>query len=150
MPPTLLVLLVDRDADTRLMYAEYLRQFEFEIDEAEAGPEALAKAIARRPNVIVTETRLAGISGFDLCRLLRIDVSTRAIPILIVTADVLAAHEEDAEAADAVLIKPCLPEVLVSEIRRVLPAVTATSRTGSIDRRRDKPAASGTTRSRAN
>src|SRR5690349_13705046 len=62
------VLLVDRDSDTRMMYADYLRAVRFAIEEADDGREALAKAIAQPPAVIVTETRLPGMDGYDLCR----------------------------------------------------------------------------------
>ena len=61
-----LTLLVDRDADTRRMYAEFLILSSCSIEEAEDGREALAKAIARRPDIVVTETRLPGINGYDL------------------------------------------------------------------------------------
>src|SRR5690349_114225 len=63
--PAPLALLVDRDLDTRRMYAEYLRLSGCAVEEAEDGREALAKAISHHPNVIVTETRLPGINGFD-------------------------------------------------------------------------------------
>ena len=115
-------LLVDRDADTRHMYAEFLRQSACEIDEAEDGREALAKAIARHPDVIVTETRLSGISGIDLCRLLRTDPATSDIPIVVVTGDAFEADRARAQhaGADAVLVKPCLPERLAVELQAVL------------------------------
>lgn len=116
-----LALIVDHDDDTRQMYAEYLKRAACEIDEATDGREGLAKAISRRPNVVVTETRLPGMTGFDLCRLLRRDVLTESIPIVVVTG---SAHVSDIEhartaGADIVLLKPCLPEVLLREIRRV-------------------------------
>jgi len=119
-PPT--TLLVDRDADTRQLYAAYLRQAQCRIEEAEDGREALAKAISRHPDIVVTETRLPGISGLDLCALLRNDSVTAAIPIVFVTGDAHAPDVERAAAAgaDAVLIKPCLPETLAVEMRRVL------------------------------
>jgi len=117
-----LALIADRDADTRQMYAEHLRQLMYDVDEADDGREALAKAISRRPTVIVTETWLPGISGFELCRLLRTDKTTKAIPIVVVTGDGLASDVKLAEAAgaDAVLIKPCLPGRLTAEIDRLL------------------------------
>src|SRR5689334_17034729 len=73
----MVALLVDGDPDTRRMYAEYLAQSSYLIDEAEDGREALAKALAATHDVIVTETRLPGISGLDLCVLLRQDPATR-------------------------------------------------------------------------
>jgi CheY-like chemotaxis protein len=117
-------LLVDRDEDTRRMYSEYLRRSTWRIDEAADGREALAMAVTAPPDVIVTETRLPGISGLDLCALLRRDDATQNVPIVIVTADAFTEDVERAEAcgADAVLIKPCLPERLASELRRIVRA----------------------------
>lgn len=117
-----LALLVDRDADTRKMYAEYLRRSACRTDEAEDGREALAKAIAHHPDVIITETRLPGISGFELCTLLRRDSMTQAIPIVFVTGDAFTddVHRAKKAGADAVLVKPCLPETLLEEIAKVL------------------------------
>lgn len=119
-------LLVDRDPDTRQMYGEFLRQRAYEIDEAEDGREALAKALTRVPDVIVTETRLFGISGLDLCRLIREDPLTRRIPIVVVTGDAFdtAIARAQHAGADAVLVKPCLPERLADEISRVLSMVS--------------------------
>jgi CheY-like chemotaxis protein len=119
-PP--MALLVDRDADTRKMYAEYLKLSSCLIEEAEDGREALAKAISYHPDIIVTETRLPGISGFDLCGLLRQDEATRPIPIVVVTGDAFEADVRRAQmaGADAVLIKPCLPDALGVEIARLL------------------------------
>src|SRR6476619_2091162 len=86
--PIPLTLLVDRDSDTRRMYAEYLTQASAcVIDEAEDGREALAKAISSRPDILITETRLPGISGYDLCSLLRADETTRDIPIVFITGE---------------------------------------------------------------
>jgi DNA-binding response OmpR family regulator len=116
-----LALLVDHDDDTRHMYAEYLKRAACEIDEATDGREGLAKAISRRPSVVVTETRLPGMNGFDLCRLLRRDLLTQSIPIVVVTGSAQVSDIEHARTAgaDIVLLKPCLPEVLLKEIRRL-------------------------------
>jgi CheY-like chemotaxis protein len=104
------------------MYAEFLRLSACEIDEAEDGREALAKALTRRPDVIVTETRLPGMNGFELCNLLRADAATHDIAIVFVTGDAYADDVQHAQTvgADAVLVKPCLPDTLLSEIRRLL------------------------------
>jgi CheY-like chemotaxis protein len=119
---TQVALLVDRDSDTRRMYAEYLKFGTWSVDEASDGREALAKAIAGQPDVIVTESRLPGINGFDLCSILKRDSTTRGIPIVMVTGDAFAADLQRAQSAgaDAVLVKPCLPETLGNEIHRLL------------------------------
>ena len=116
-----LALLVDYDDSTRQMYAEYLKRAACEIEEATDGREGLAKAISRRPSVIVTGTRLPGMNGFELCRLLRRDVLTQSIPIVVVTGSANTSDIEHARTAgaDIVLLKPCLPEILLREIRRL-------------------------------
>ncbi len=122
LPRPPLTLLVDRDRDTRGMYAEFLKTSAWDIEEAEDGREALAKAIALHPDIVITETRLPGIDGFELCGLLRSDAATRDIPILFVTGDAFDSevHRAEAVGADALLIKPCLPETLLLEARRLL------------------------------
>jgi DNA-binding response OmpR family regulator len=116
-----LVLLVDRDDDTREMYAEYLAAAAVLIEQAADGRDALARAIAQPPDLIVTETRLPGLDGYQLCALLRADVKTRTIPIVVVTGDGYDVDVERARhvGADVVLVKPCLPEVLLAEMRRL-------------------------------
>ena len=84
-----LALLVDKDQDTRHLYAEYLKLGNWRVDEAGDGREALAKAIALRPDVIVTERHLPGIDGVTLCDLLRRDLATSTIPIVFVTGDTI-------------------------------------------------------------
>jgi len=120
VPPV--VLLVDANHDTRAMYAEYLRLSACTIDQAENGAEALAKAIATRPNIIITDTRLPAIDGYELCALLRRDPATRATPIVVITGDGFEADLRRAKNAGAstVLVKPCLPETLLAEVARLL------------------------------
>ena len=118
----IVALLVDRDQDTRHMYAEFLKLGNWRVDEASDGREALAKAIALHPDIIITETRLPGIDGITLCALLRRDVATNAIPVIFVTGDAYPADIERAIAAggDMVLTKPCLPEHLLTRVHDVM------------------------------
>lgn len=119
-PP--LALIAEHDPDTRAIYAEYLLMSSCTIEEADDGRDALVKALARRPDVIVMETLLPGISGFDLCALLREDRATRAAAIVVVTGDAFEHDIRRAQSAgaDSVLVKPCLPETLLAEMTRVL------------------------------
>lgn len=122
----MLALLVDRDLDTLHMYAECMKLGAWEVEEASDGREALAKALSRRPSVIVTETSLPGMSGYDLCAILKRDSATDTIPILVVTSDPIAenlARVQDA-GADSVLVKPCRPETLLAEVTRLTTLVS--------------------------
>jgi two-component system cell cycle response regulator DivK len=118
---TPLVLLVDRDPDTRALYAEYLNQAGWQTQQAEDGRDALAKTYSAHPRVIITDTRLPFIDGYELCRLLRRTDETAALPIIILTGDAFPAQIERARraGADAVLTKPCLPDALAAEIERL-------------------------------
>jgi CheY-like chemotaxis protein len=102
-------LIVDPDVDSRRMYADYLAFNQWQVEQSADGRQAFALALSARPDVVITETRLDGMSGFDLCELLRRDYATRDLPILVVTADAVTSDVERAKAcgADAVLVKPC-------------------------------------------
>jgi DNA-binding response OmpR family regulator len=103
------------------MYAEFLRQCGFAIEQAHDGPEALAKAFSCHPHVIVTATGLAGMSGFDLCRVLRMDRLTSSISIVVVTSDTAADGRRALSAgADSVLPKACSLDALFREITQLL------------------------------
>jgi CheY-like chemotaxis protein len=118
----LVALIADRDAETRRMYAEFLALSDCRIEQAEDGRDALAKVFSRQPDVVVTETHLPGINGFELCALLRQDTATRSIPIVLVTGEMVDIDVERAETAgaDAVLTKPCPPATLFAEIQRLV------------------------------
>jgi two-component system chemotaxis response regulator CheY len=118
-----LVLLVDPDDDSRVLYGESLRLAAFDVEEATDGREALVRAAASTPTIIVTETRLRFIDGYALCSLFRGDPPTRDTPIIVLTGDAVPAQLDRARdsGADSVLVKPCLPEQLIAAIDR-LPA----------------------------
>lgn len=117
-------LLVESEQETRALYAQHLRLAEFEIDEAADGREALAKALTRHFDAIVTATALPGLSGYELCHLLRRDAVTRVVSIVALTGKTGAADIERAfrAGANSVLEKPCSPERLHAEIVRIVHA----------------------------
>jgi CheY-like chemotaxis protein len=104
------------------MYVEYFKLATWLVVEASDGPEALAIALSRRPDVIIADSYLPRISGCDLCEVLRGDPATRATPIILVTSDVAARQLQRARASGAtsVMMKPCLPDALLNEAVRLL------------------------------
>lgn len=131
--PSRLALLVVSDDDTRRAYAQHLHALGYDLDHAVDGREALAKALTRCPAVVITEARPLGMSGYDLCRILRSDPATRAIPVVILTGDASAAANigrAEQAGADAMIGKPCLPETLAAEIDRVITGGAASDRSG--------------------
>jgi CheY-like chemotaxis protein len=125
--PLPLALFADADAGSREMYVEYMKLANWAVVEAADGPSALAVALSRRPDVIVADSRLPGISGYDLCDLLRRDLATRTTPFVLVTSDAMARELEQARVAGAtsVMIKPCHPDALLAEAVRLLEASRA-------------------------
>jgi CheY-like chemotaxis protein len=116
------ILLVEDYDDAREMYSEYLTFSGFEMIQASNGLEAIREALAHDPHIVVMDLSLPEMDGWETARRLRADERTADIPILALTGHVLADFSRRAKQAgfDGFLTKPCLPEELVAEIRRIL------------------------------
>ncbi len=120
--PRALALIVDYAQDEREAYAEYLAQHGISTVEAEDGLHGIAKAASMLPDVIAVDLRTPQRDVVDMCFRLKREDSTKHIPIIAVAEIYTASEIELAMRAGctSVLVKPCLPEVLLNEIRRVL------------------------------
>jgi two-component system, cell cycle response regulator DivK len=116
------VLLVDDYPDAREMYSEYLEFSGFDVIEAGNGMEALQRAVETCPDIILMDLSLPVMDGWEATRRLKADERTAAIPVVALTGHALAGISEGAKKAgcDAFVTKPCLPEDLVREIRKIL------------------------------
>ena len=117
-----LVLVVEDYQDAREMYAAYLQFSGFAVAEAANGVEAIEKTHELLPDIVLMDLALPRMDGWDATRRLKNDPRTRHIPIVALTGHALAGHAEGAREAgcDAFVTKPCLPDALVAEIRRLL------------------------------
>ena len=117
-----LILVVDDYEDAREMYAEYLRFCGFRVAEARNGNEALEQAFTLMPDLILMDLSLPGMDGWEATRQLKADERTRSIPVVALTGHALAGASEGAKKAgcDSFVTKPCLPDDLVVEVRRML------------------------------
>ena len=119
------VLLVEDDRDGRQMYAFWLTEAGFRVDEAHNGLQALERALDSVPDIVVTDLNIPGIDGFELTRRLKLDPRTSRVPVVAVTGyAAFAADPGRAQRAgcDVVLEKPCTPEELESTIRTLINA----------------------------
>jgi len=118
----ILVLVVEDDLETRRFYTYALSESGFRTDEAHNGLQALDKAIANPPGLILTDIAVPGLDGIELCRRLRADSRTCDVPILAVTGYGDRQYPGRAVEAGAnhVLIKPFTADVLIAEARRML------------------------------
>ncbi len=90
---------------------------------AGSGELGLQLAAAERPDVILTDVLLPGMTGYEAARRLKADPATAAIPVVALTAQAMSGEEERARAAgcDAYLMKPLDARVLRQTLRRFLP-----------------------------
>jgi DNA-binding response OmpR family regulator len=116
------VLVADDDADIRDLVAFKLEQAGFEVIAVEDGHTALERAQSRKPTLAVLDVSMPGLSGIDVCRMLRSEPATAGILIILLTARV---QEQDVEGgfsagADDYVTKPFSPRELVSRIQALL------------------------------
>ena len=119
-----LVLVVEDYQDAREMYAAYLEFSGYRVAEATNGVEAIEQARELMPDIIPMDLALPKMDGWEATRRLKSDARTRNIPIVALTGHALAGHAEGARQAgcDSFVTKPCLPDALVAEIKRMLGA----------------------------
>jgi CheY-like chemotaxis protein len=117
-----LILIVEDFTDAREMYAEYFTFLGYRVTTAENGLEAVDKAGSQHPDVILMDLSLPILDGWEATRRLKASDKTKHIPVIALTGNALAGHDERARKAgcDSYLTKPCLPESVEKEIRRVL------------------------------
>jgi two-component system cell cycle response regulator DivK len=124
------ILLVDDFEDGLEMYQEYLIYRGFQVAVARGGEEAVTKARSHRPDVILLDLRMPGMTGTEAMRILRADSSFANTPIIALTAHAMDEERRAALGAgfDEVIAKPCLPDALVTTLERVLTDRTAPAR----------------------
>jgi CheY-like chemotaxis protein len=117
-----LVLVVEDYQDAREMYAAYLHYSGFDVAEAANGVEAVEKVTELLPDIVLMDLALPRMDGWEATRRIKADARTRHIPVVALTGHALAGHADGAREAgcDAFVTKPCLPDALVAEIRRLL------------------------------
>lgn len=129
------ILLVDDYPDALEMWGLYLRSLGYDVATADDGLTALDLALAMRPDVIVMDLELPGITGFEAARRLRQHAATADVPLIAATGYSHVKQLDQARSAgfDSIIIKPCDPGMLVAEIERCRVATVA-SRPARISR----------------
>ena len=117
-----LVLLVEDQTDLRRLYAEQLTMSGFDVIEAGNGADAITSTTERGPDVVLMDLSLPGIDGWEATTRLKSNDRTAHIPVVALTAHDGAGELERATRAgcDWFVPKPCPPDALIVEVRRVL------------------------------
>jgi DNA-binding response OmpR family regulator len=116
------VLVADDDADILRLIELNFRLEGLEVVTARDGPDALTKAIAVRPDLVVLDVQMPGIDGYTICARIRANTSLAAVPVLIVTANYAPVDLEAARraGADDFLVKPFHPAMLLDKAKAML------------------------------
>ena len=115
------ILLVESHADERDMYADYLTFCGFDVVAVATTDEALQHIAGT--DLLVTAVGVRGsFDGIELIHRVRDDETLRRMPVVVVTARITARERARALAAgtNVFLAKPCFPDVLATEVGRLL------------------------------
>jgi len=133
------VLVVEDEPDIRNLVVFHLVREGYRCRTAATGVEALQEVRTHPPDLVVLDLMLPGLDGLEVCRRLRADPGSAALPIIMLTAK---ADEVDRVVglemgADDYLVKPFSPKELVARVRAVLrrargPVVASTLRAGGV------------------
>ena len=120
--PAKKILVVEDEPDIRKLVHYNLTQERFQVVEAEDGEKALKIVQREKPQLVILDLMLPGMSGLELCRSLRERPETARLPILMLTA---RAGEADRVVglemgADDYLTKPFSPRELVARVKAIL------------------------------
>lgn len=112
------VLVVDDAADVRQLARSSLAAVGYDIREAGSGEEAIGLVRQFRPDCVVLDVHLPGLSGLDVCRLLRADPDNQDMTIVMLTVEGAAAEKVEAFSlnVDDYMVKPFSPRDLVSRV----------------------------------
>lgn len=116
------ILVVDDEEDVLELVRYNLDKNGYKVITAISGEQALEKARAKTPDLIILDLMLPGIDGLEVCKKLKSDVKTERIPVIMLTArgeevDIVTGLELG---ADDYVTKPFSPKVLIARIRRLL------------------------------
>lgn len=117
-----LVLLVDDDQQAREGLAELLHAAGYRVSQAADGPEAIGKALRRRPAVVVLDLGIPRVDGWTVLRILKADAGLAPIPVVVLSGlDYPEVRARACEAGcDVFLTKPCQPRHLIEVVATML------------------------------
>ena len=135
-----LVLNVDDTEAARYAKSKILVRAGFRVIEASNGHDALTLASADQPDLILLDTKMPDINGFEVCRRLKANPDTQAISILQTSASFVRTTDKIAAldgGADNYLFEPIEPEELIANIKALIRLSHAEKEIREINRRKD-------------
>ena len=116
------VLIVEDDGDIAALISLYVEKAGYASERVSDGVQALTRARETAPDLVILDLMLPGLNGLEVCKALRADNRTAALPILMLTA-----RGEESErilgldvGADDYVVKPFSPNELMARVRALL------------------------------
>lgn len=121
-PDATRILVVDDEPVNIALLQAHLEAEGYQVMAAYRGEEALEKALAQQPDLVLLDVMMPDLNGFEVCRRLKADPRTQLVPVIIVTAlqepkDKVAGAQAG---ADDFLTKPFDPVELLARVRNLL------------------------------
>ena len=116
------VLVIDDDQDVLSIYRAFLGEAGFSVDTATDGEEGLARSRAHRPDLIVLDLKMPGMSGMEVFSELKEEPKTVGVPVIVLTAieEEKLAEGMLALGVEKYLVKPIDMQELVATVRQSL------------------------------
>jgi two-component system cell cycle response regulator DivK len=116
------ILVVDDQEDNRRILRDLLAVAGFDVVEAADGLEAVTRAQAEAPDLILMDIQLPGIDGYEATRRIKALPALQAVPLIAVTSYALSGDEGRALEAgcDGYVTKPFSPRALLAKVREYL------------------------------
>jgi CheY-like chemotaxis protein len=113
------VLIVEDNPHTQKRLQTLLVPLGAVVHVAGNGPDALAMVAQHRPDLIVMDIMLPGMSGLEVIRRLKADAATSSIPVIALTTLAMAGDMEQIKTAgaDGFVAKPINPDMLISALK---------------------------------
>ena len=127
------ILVVDDDAELVELICFNLKQAGYAIGTASNGVDAIKKAHSLEPDLIVLDVMMPELDGFAVCEILRRDINTASIPIMMLTAisSELGRLAALGSGATDFVTKPFSPRILVSRIEDLLKKASVLAQTSA-------------------
>ena len=116
------VLIIEDDDNHRIVYSTMLEYAGYDVLQAIDGRLGLETALAEKPELILLDVGLPGLSGWGLCKILRSQPETSDVKVIGLTASAFPEDHERAGALcmDGFMPKPAEPREVLAEVERVI------------------------------
>jgi CheY-like chemotaxis protein len=122
------ILVVDDEVTVRSLLQEFFAPLGYEVLTAADGQEALTLAVEEIPDVVLLDIMMPGMDGMEVCRRLKANAGTGAIPVIMMTGAVGGALAATLTAPDDLVLKPLILKDLLARVRALIAVGHLTNR----------------------